>query len=489
MRPAHDVAAVRAAEAQLMAQLPDGVLMERAAVGLARTCATVLASIRGVYGARVMLLVGSGNNGGDALYAGALLARRGAYVVALPAAAEIHGGGKRALLAAGGRVVSAPIDQDALLAGADLVVDGMLGIGGRGGLRGRAAELAEAGSVSTAVVVSVDLPSGIDADTGAVSGIAVWADLTVTFGTLKPGLLVTPAALHVGLLDNVDIGLQPWLPEAAVHELDADDVVSLWPTPHPDDDKYSQGVVGVVAGSARFPGAAVLAVAGASRARAGLVRYAGPVAADVVRAWPQAVVVEGMPSSAGQVQAWAVGPGMGLDDVAAAALDDALGQSVPLVVDADGLTLLARRLSTDPELLHHRGAPTVLTPHAGELARLAPELDGRGDRITATRELASRTGATVLLKGYTTVVADPNGATVVNPTGTPWLAEGGTGDVLTGVIGSLLAAGLDPLAAAAAGAFVHGVAGRIASDGAATTPMDVAAALPAALRALRVTVR
>ena len=489
MRPAHDVLVVRKAEAQLMAQLPEGALMERAAVGLARTCATVLASVRGVYGARVAVLVGPGNNGGDALYAGALLARRGAHVVALSAAEQIHREGSRALVAAGGRVVSAPIDQDAVIGSADLVLDGMLGIGGRGGLRGRAAELAEAASVSAAVVVAVDLPSGIDADTGEVTGVAVWADVTVTFGTLKPGLLVTPAALHVGLLELVDIGLGPWLPEAAVHELDADDVVSLWPTPHPDDDKYSQGVVGVAAGSARFPGAAVLAVGGASRARAGLVRYAGSVAAKVVRAWPQAVVVDGMPSTAGQVQAWAVGPGIGLEADAVALLDDALAQSVPLVVDADGLTLLARRLSTDAGLLRDRGAATVLTPHAGELARLAPDLDGHRDRITAARELASRTGATVLLKGYTTVVADPEGATVVNPTGTPWLAEGGTGDVLTGVIGSLLAAGLDPLAAAAVGAFVHGIAGRIASDGAATTPMDVAAALPAALRALHATAR
>ncbi len=489
MRPAHDVAAVRAAEAGLMAQVPGSVLMDRAATGLARTCAAALAGTGGVYGSRVAVLVGGGNNGGDALFAAAALAGRGAKVVALPVADQVHEPGRRALLAAGGRLVTDAIEQDEAVAGADLVLDGMLGIGGHGGLRGRAADLAEAASSSSAVVVAADLPSGVEADTGAVPGVAVWADLTVTFGTLKPGLLLTPAALHVGLLELVDIGLRPFLPEAAVHELDADDVVSLWPSPHPNDDKYSQGVVGIAAGSARYPGAAVLAVAGAAHARAGLVRYAGPVAEEVVRAWPQVVVFDGLPSQAGQVQAWVVGPGIGVDAAAEQRVDDALAQPVPLLVDADGLTVLAQRLAGDPDLLRARPAATVLTPHAGELARLAPDLDPQGDRLAAARALASRTGATVLLKGFTTVVAEPEGSVVVNATGTPWLAEGGTGDVLAGVVGSLLAAGLDPLAAAAAAAFVHGLAGRVASDGAATTPLAVAAALPTAVRMLRTSAR
>ena len=489
MRPAHDVATVRAAEADLMEHVPDRVLMGRAAAGLARTCATALAGVGGVYGSRIAVLVGSGNNGGDALFAAAALARRGAQALALPVADHMHEPGRLALLAAGGRVVTEAIEQDEVVAGADLVVDGMLGIGGHGGLRGRAAELAEAASSSSALVVAADLPSGIEADTGAVPGVAVWADLTVTFGTLKPGLLVTPAVLHVGLLELVDIGLGPWLPEAAVHELDADDVVSLWPSPHPSDDKYSQGVVGIAAGSVRYPGAAVLSVAGATQARAGLVRYAGPVADEVVRVWPQVVVVDGLPTDAGQVQAWVVGPGIGVDAAAVRRLDDALAQPVPLVVDADGLTLLAARLADDPDLLRSRAAATVLTPHAGELARLAPDLDPEHDRLAAARTLASRTGATVLLKGFTTVVAEPEGSVVVNATGTPWLAEGGTGDVLAGVVGSLLAAGLDPLAAAATAAFVHGLAGRVASDGATTTPMAVAAALPQAMRTLRATAR
>ncbi|MFZ0325030.1 MAG: NAD(P)H-hydrate dehydratase [Actinomycetes bacterium] len=485
MRPAHEVAAVRAAEAAMMRTVDAAVLMDRAAVGLARSCATLLAGVGGVYGARVALLVGSGNNGGDALVAGAALALRGAQVCALPVSDRVHERGARALIRAGGRVVRDDGEQDAVLGCADLVVDGVLGIGGRGGLRGRAAELAARANDSSALVVAVDLPSGVDADTGAAADESVWADLTVTFGTVKPGLLVTPAALQVGLLECVDIGLSPWLPDASVFELDADDVARLWPTPGPEDDKYSQGVVGIAAGSAQFPGAAVLAVAGATRARSGLVRYAGPVAAEVVRSAAQTVVVEGLPSSAGRVQAWVVGPGLGLDGDAGVRLDDTLAQPVPVVVDADGLTLLAERLAQDVDLLRRRAAATVLTPHAGELVRLAADLDPDGDRLAAARTLASRTGATVLLKGFTTVVADPEGRVLVNPTGTPWLAEGGTGDVLSGVIGALLASGLDAPVAAAAAAFVHGLAARIVADGASTTPQDIAKALPDAVRRLR----
>lgn len=487
MRGVHDVATVRAAEAALMERVPEGELMQRAASGLARTCAAVLTADRGgVYGADVVLLVGAGNNGGDALFAGARLARRGARVVAVLLAVAAHPGGLTALARAGGRSVDAADPAaELLVAAADLVVDGIVGIGGSGGLRPRAAELADLAMAGDGVVVAVDLPSGVDADTGAVPGDAVWADVTVTFGTLKPGLLVTPGALHTGLLEVVDIGLAACLPEPALAVLDLDDVGHAVPRPHPLDHKYSQGVVGVAAGSAAYPGAAVLTTGGALLAKPGLVRFAGPAAHDVVAAWPSAVVTGGLPSAAGRVQAWAVGPGIGLDDDARTLLTDALAQPVPVVVDADGLTLLAELLVEDAGLLRNRAAATVLTPHDGEFSRLAPDVDVDADRVGAARTLAARTGATVLLKGYATVVADPSGRARVNPTGTAWLATGGTGDVLTGVIGAYLAAGMDPLDAASCAAFVHGLAGRIAADGTTATSRDVVDALPAALAALR----
>ncbi|MYW06144.1 NAD(P)H-hydrate epimerase, partial [Streptomyces sp. SID3343] len=260
MRRAHRVEQVRAAEAALMATLPDGALMHRAAAGLATTCARLLGR---VYGARVALLVGSGDNGGDALYAGAALARRGARVDALLLAPErAHPGGLAALRRAGGRAhdVSGGVGPGTsdVLGRARLVVDGIVGIGGRGALRPAAAALLT--HVGDAIVVAVDVPSGVDADTGCVAGEAVRADVTVTFGTYKAGLLIDPGASHAGARHLVDIGLDPHLPEAETTVLQHADVAALLPRPDGESDKYRRGVLGVVAGSPRYPGAAVLVV-------------------------------------------------------------------------------------------------------------------------------------------------------------------------------------------------------------------------------------
>ncbi|GAA3297900.1 hypothetical protein GCM10020295_32100 [Streptomyces cinereospinus] len=266
MRTAYNVETVRAAERELMARLPEGTLMQRAAAGLATACAQLLGR---VYGSRVVLLVGSGDNGGDALYAGARLARRGAGVTAVPLSPErAHEGGLGALRRAGGRVVGVAGARE-LIERADLVVDGIVGIGGKGGLRAEAVPLAEAAGRARAAVVAVDLPSGVDADTGEVRGAAVRADLTVTFGTHKPGLLVDPAREYAGSVRLVDIGLRPPDGDAEVEALQHADVAALLPVPAAESDKYRRGVVGVAAGSARYPGAAVLAVAGALRGGAG----------------------------------------------------------------------------------------------------------------------------------------------------------------------------------------------------------------------------
>ena len=458
------VAEVRAAEEALMARVPEGTLMQRAAAGLARRTADLLG---GVYGARVFLLVGAGNNGGDALFAGARLARRGAKVRALLLSPErAHAGGLAALRAAGGSTV------DHVPSTVDIVLDGIVGIGGRGGLRPEATKAVE--KAQRATVVAVDVPSGVDADTGAVPGAAVTADVTVTFGVLKPGLLVGEGASRAGLVELVDIGLRPDTPPA-LRMPTAEDIVTWWPTPGRESDKYTRGVVGVATGSATYPGAAVLSVAGACAGPTGMVRYAG-AAAEYVKARHPSVIVTGRVAEAGRVQAWVCGSGLGTDEDAADELRRVLAQPVPVCVDADGLTLL-------PKVREEREAPTVVTPHDREFARLAGEPPGP-DRVGAALNLAAKLNATVLLKGDRTVVAAPDGTVWVNPTGTAALATGGSGDVLSGLLGALLAGGLPPVRAAVAAAYAHGLAGRRAADGGPVTAGDVADALRLTVRDL-----
>ncbi|MFG2921532.1 NAD(P)H-hydrate dehydratase [Streptomyces sp. NPDC048305] len=482
MRHAYSVETVRAAEKALMARLPEGALMQRAAAGLAVACGDLLRRNGRVYGSRVLLLVGSGDNGGDTLYAGARLARRGAGVRAVLTSPEkVHRAALSALLAAGGQLLDGPYLGP--FGPVDLVVDGITGIGGRGGLRPGAEELVRAVTRGHAPVLAVDLPSGVEADTGQVLGPAVRADATVTFGTYKPGLLIDPAAEHAGALRLVDIGLAATLPgRPDLEALQYADVAALLPEPAAESDKYRRGVVGVAAGSERYPGAAVLAVAGALRAGAGAVRYSGPGAAAVIARFPETLVHPGPPSEAGRVQAWVVGPGLGDSAAAAGAVADVLATDVPVLVDADGLRLM------DAEAVRARTAATVLTPHAGEAAALlgVAREEVEAGRLAAVRELASRYRATVLLKGSTTLVAESGEAPVrVNPTGTSWLATAGSGDVLSGLTGSLLAAGLAPRDAASVGAYLHGLAARRASDGAPVAAQDVADAVPAAWRDVR----
>ena len=470
MRNAHDVATVRAAEQSLMAQLPPGTLMQRAAAGLASVCAGLAGGT--VPGSRVVVLAGSGDNGGDALYAGARLAARGASVLAVRAAAKIHEAGAAALRAAGGRVAGADDPGvPAAIGAADLILDGLLGIGGRGGLREPQAALAGLAAGSRAVVVAVDLPSGVDADTGVVAGAAIRADVTVTFGTLKPGLLVDPGASHAGVVELIDIGLAPFLGPPDLIACRPPTSARALPRPPADSDKYRRGVVGLVAGSQRYTGAAALAAGGALRGGAGMVRLVSAEhAVAVVRVlWPEAVITVTGPDrpasedipAAGRVQAWVAGPGMGTDDDARERLAAVLASDVPVLVDADGLTLLA----ADRGLLD-RAAPTLLTPHAGELGRLlgVDPADIEARRLEHARRAAAELGATVLLKGSTTVIAAPGGGPVwANLTGTSWLATAGTGDVLSGLAGALLAQGLAVGEAAAAAAYLHGLAARLAA--------------------------
>jgi hydroxyethylthiazole kinase-like uncharacterized protein yjeF len=464
---------VRAAEEPLLAATPEGALMQRAATGLATVCLRLLGR---AYGARVTALVGAGNNGGDALYAAARLAGRGARVTAvLLDPGRAHTGGLAALRRAGGRVV---VDGDDGLHRAELVLDGIVGLGGSGGLRPAAAALVERAATGPGLMVAVDVPSGVDAGTGAVPGAAFPARHTVTFGAVKAGLVVGEGRGHAGRVHLIDIGLGDHLPEPAARQLtDADAAARLRP-PAPGDDKYSQGVVGVVAGSSAYPGAGVLCTGAALRTRPGLVRYAGTAADGVRAAWPEAIVTSGRPSDAGRVQAWVAGPGMGTDDDARSVLAEVLATDLPVLVDADGLTMLAQA----PDLARRRSAPTVLTPHDREFERFGTTIGD--DRIGAVRKLAADLGAVVLLKGDATVVADADGTTYVNGTGTSWLATAGTGDVLSGITGALLATGLPAVEAAAVGAHLHGRAGELAAERGPLLAGDLVRRLPEAVARL-----
>ncbi len=447
MRHYYTADQIREAEAPLLASLPDGGLMRRAAFGLATAIARELVVLAGgISGRRVCAVVGSGDNGGDALWAAMFLHRRGARATAVLLDPDrTHRDALAAFTRGGGRIV------ESVPAATDLVIDGVVGISGSGPLRPNAAEVFGAVDEAGLPVVAVDIPSGIDVHTGAADGPHVNAALTVTFGGLKP----VHTLGDCGRVELVDIGLD--LPSTDMLGFDASDVAARWPMPGPKDDKYTQGVTGVLAGSATYPGAAVLCTGAAVAATSGMVRYAGSAGLQVLSHWPE-VIAAPSASASGRVQAWAVGPGLGTDDTGAAALWFALETDLPVIVDADALTILAAH----PDLVADRSAPTVLTPHAGEFARLAGNPPG-DDRVSASRKLADRLGVTVLLKGNVTVIAEPGGPVYLNSAGQSWAATAGSGDVLSGIIGALLAAGLPAGEAAAAAAFVHARAANLSA--------------------------
>lgn len=484
-------AQVRAAEEPLLAA---GVpLMKRAAFALHVRTAAVLRELRGaVAGARVVVLTGPGNNGGDALHAGALLARRGVEVHAVLTGSRVHEAGLAALRRAGGRVLRVDGDVEraaALAAGADLVLDGLLGIGSDGaGVRGTAGEVVRALlDAGRPYVVAVDVPSGLGVDDGRRDGTVLDADLTVTFGALKPGLLLPPGTHAAGRVELVDIGLDlPGTP--AVVRLEPGDVADLWPVPTRDAHKYTRGVVGVVAGSRAYQGAAVLTTSAAVQAGVGMVRYLGDVGDVVVAAHPEVVVGHG------RVQAWVFGPGVSPDDAGQRrrigyAFEHVLERGEAAVVDAGALELLPAQV----------GPHAVLTPHAGELARVLAQRGEDVDRAAVeadplrwARRAHELTGATVLLKGPVTVVAGAQGAAYAQADAPAWLATAGAGDVLAGLLGALLAGSVDAVhedptlvaALAATAALVHGRAAHRANPGGPISAQAVADALPGTIAEL-----
>lgn len=441
MKPVHDVPTIRAAEEALMATMPPGALMQRAATGLATHTARLMReTFGGISGLRLAVVAGSGNNGGDALFAASQLARRGVAVDILPTSGTLHPDGLRAVLREGARV------RDPRRA--DVVLDAVVGIGGTGPLRAGAASIRDA--VDAELTIAVDLPSGLQPDTGDVPGDVWRADHTITFGTFKPGVVLRPDVC--GQVHLVDIGLDAKLPPATIHVVERRDAARYFPEPGCGDHKYTRGVVSIAAGSHKYPGAGQLCTAGARHAGAGMVR-------SPVGGFPDVVAAEG------RTDAYVVGPGLADEQRLAEAVATALDSGRPAVLDAEALSLV-------------KPGHALITPHEGEFARLG--FHPGADRIAAVRAAAQQMQVVVLLKGAVTVVAEPDGHVFINPHSSPNLATAGSGDVLSGLLGGMLARHfvggrpdlLEMARLAACAALVHGRAGALADFPA--TSVDVA---------------
>jgi len=423
-------------------------LMERAGAAVAREAMLAFPDAR-----RFGCVCGGGSNGGD----GRVAAR---------------------VLREAGLVAEETEDVD----GYDVLVDALFGTGFHGAPRPDAASLIERVNAAGVPVVSVDLPSGVDASTGEVAGAVVRADLTVTFHSLKVGLVIAPGRFQAGRVVVADIGLERAPTES---RRAAPALLSLVPRRKPGDTKYTSGSVLIVGGQPGMTGAACLSARAALRADAGYVTLAVPaeslpivetmVLEPVKIGWRDADAVEEISRAAERAGAVAIGPGLGRSDERRALVRELLRRlDVPAVVDADALFEL------DPV---ERDAPTVLTPHAGELARLLDTDSGWVDahRLEAAQRAADRFDAVVLLKGPDTIVAEPGKGVIVSDLGPPSLATAGTGDVLTGIVAAFLAKGMEGQLAAVAAAVAHGVAARLLPQQAGLVASDLLETLPVAL--------
>ena len=443
LEPLYTAAEMRAAEKRYPGY-PESApqLMERAGAAVAREALRVFPDAQ-----RFAVVCGSGSNGGDGRIAARLLREEGRDAVETTA-----------------------VEQ------ADVIVDALFGTGFHGAPRPEAATLIERINAAGAPVVAVDIPSGVDASTGEVSGEAVRASLTVTFHGRKVGLAVAPGLFHTGDVVVMDIGLEPLETE---HRLVTPAILSLVPRKRIDDTKYSAGSVLIVGGAPGMTGAVCLAAEAAFRADAGYVTVAVPEASlrpvEVRLLEPVKQTWDDMREAAERARAVAIGPGLGRDGEAMALRDELLAElQLSLVLDADALHEL------EPG---DWGPRAVLTPHAGELGRLlgeeSPWVDAH--RLEAVRRAVERFGCACLLKGAGTIVAAPGEETLVCAPGPPSLATAGTGDVLTGIVAAFLAKGLEPRFAAAAAAIAHALAAERIAYPAGMVASDLIAELPAVL--------
>jgi len=493
--------------------MPGVALMENAGGEVARKVAEV---VGGAAGKKVCVFAGKGNNGGDGFVAARHLTARGAKVKVflLGSAAEVAGDARvnlDILVNMGAEVSEVAGERDcdkASLAAAfaDCLVDALLGTGFRGTIDGDIAAAVKIINTAGKPVVAVDVPTGIDADTGQIRGTAVQATHTVTFGLLKPGLLFQPGAAYAGAVTVADIGLPvALLTDAAIRQnaVTAELIRGMLPQRSPAAHKGANGRVALLAGSTGMTGAAALAAMAAVRAGAGLVTLGVPAALNVImevkltevmtKPLPEEqsgvfgmAAIEEAAALAAAADVLAVGPGLGrADDTFAAVREIVRRVRCPLVIDADGLNALVGHA----DILLESEALAVLTPHAGELARLTGKTPGaiNADRLGAARQAAADLGAIVVLKGPGTVIAYPDGEVFINTTGNAALATGGTGDVLTGVIAALIAQGLSSHDAAVAGVFLHGLAGEAAARAglAGVAAGDLLPALPGAIASVR----
>lgn len=490
-------------------RIPGVVLMENAGL---QVLDAIVEHFKGQLPLSAAVLCGKGNNGGDGFVVARHLHNLGHEVVVYlfgDADALVGDAARNHQMAA---AIGVPIvavteaqawtDLAAGLSRFDCVVDAMLGTGLQSAARGVIADAIGAVNASGVPVVAVDLPSGLAADTGALVGDAIVADLTVTFAAPKCCHLLAPASERCGDLTVGDISIPAAVMEAvepALWLLEPEDCVALLEPRQPDAHKGSYGRVLVLAGSPGTAGAAVLAAQGALRGGAGLVHVACPESVySLIGAQLTEALVHSVPADAAggvgtaasgaierllqMTDVMALGPGLGTSEETVALVRELAARAeCPAVIDADGLNALVG------ELQSLNGAPgaRILTPHPGEAARLLGRSSEsiQADRPAAVRELSERTGAVVVLKGHRTLTCPPGGVPIVNPTGNPGMATGGTGDVLTGLIAALLAQGLEPLVAAWSGVYLHSLAGDEAAAQVGEISLlagDVIEALPAA---------
>ncbi len=455
MKPLYSVKEVRAGEQPLLdAQWEPDQLMRQAARGVAKVALDILkqqSPLDSDNAQEVLVLAGAGGNGGDSLFAGSHVAQSGypCRAILVDSHGKVHQPALKAFTEAGGKVLSdwqEQLSRGELSTSYTLIIDGILGIGGHGGLREPAATLVK---YVHGYVLAVDIPSGVSADTGVAHDPHVTATRTVTFGGLRYAHALSPECGHVELCDIGLTGtdsspaapppqerrtLSQTLPPSTTFYHQALHTAG-WESlePKDTDNKYSGGVVGICAGSERFPGAGILAATAAVRATPAMVRYVGNLRDMVVTSVPE-VVVSAQVAETGRVQCWVVGPGRGTDSVALSEFLELLNRPEPLVIDADALTLLAQSHDAQ-KALQARNSFTLLTPHEGEFQRLQALSE---DRLSSVRNLAHRYGCSVLLKGRRTIVSDGSRVDVVNAESS-WAATPGSGDVLAGILGAYIA--------------------------------------------------
>lgn len=516
MKKALTAETIAQAEAPLVAaaDAQDGpdALMRGAAGAVTEAVMEVLTALPPAAPREVLVLVGSGNNGGDGLYAAAFLKERWVEVTVLECAEQVHPRGREYAEQAGVRFVK-PGEAKSLIGKVGVIVDALVGIGARGALRGIGADVVanlldyrlRVGAAAFPQVVAVDIPSGIGVNDGTRPGPVLPADVTVTMGAVKPGLLLPPARYLAGEVRLHPIGLPADLP-ATVREMDAERVREIFPRPRLDDHKYKRGVLGLITGSPRYPGAARLSAAAALNSGVGMVSYhrLTGMFKEVNADYPEIV------SDHPRIHTWVIGSGI---DPASAILKDKavtrmLGRRGPWILDAGAIGRFAKRLAKcRPGGGPKRGDEAIIiTPHARELADFLTRIGiptataaVDAEPLAHARAAAQAAQVIVLLKGAATVVVGPSGEARVSANGTPWLASAGTGDVLAGLLGGIIAAAhahsgfdlseADLVDLVAAGAWIHGLAGRLAA-GVADAPAspgrplharEVAELIPAAI--------